>query len=153
MYGLGWVVATGLIGVVIGLAGGWLLAGRSGRYSQRVETLESELAAARRELDDYRGRVVDEYRETARKFQTLNDAYTDLHRQLAKSSSTLCGDVSGPLLAAPAGHQDLLGEGPPADVEGEPPAHDAAEPTEPDARTDTPGDAPPDRESASQRSL
>jgi uncharacterized membrane-anchored protein YhcB (DUF1043 family) len=108
VYGLGWLVALGLIGVVIGLAGGWFLAGRSGRYSLRVEALEAELASARRELGDYRQQVVEEFSETARKFQTLNDAYTDLHRQLAQSSSVLCGDVGAPLLKAPDGHQDLL---------------------------------------------
>jgi uncharacterized membrane-anchored protein YhcB (DUF1043 family) len=108
VYGLGWLVALGLIGVVIGLTGGWFLAGRSGRYSLRVEALEAELAAARRELGDYRQQVVEEFSETARKFQTLNDAYTDLHRQLAQSSSVLCGDVGAPLLKAPDGHQDLL---------------------------------------------
>jgi hypothetical protein len=56
--------------------------------------------------------VVSQFSETARKFQTLNDSYTDLHEQLARSSQVLCGDLTGPLLQAPAGHQDLI----PADV-------------------------------------
>lgn len=108
MYGLTWLIGAGLVGVVAGLAGGWFLAAARGRAGARIAELEEALAKAERQLDDYRAQVLAEFSDTARKFQTLNDAYTDLHQQLARSSSVLCGDVSGPLLAAPAGHQDLL---------------------------------------------
>jgi uncharacterized protein len=165
VYGVTWLAGLTLIGMVVGLAGGWFLAVRSGRYNLRVETLEAELAAARRQLDEYRQQVVTEFSETARKFQTLNDAYTDLHRHLARSSSELCGDVSGPLLAAPQGHQDLLTAEtrPDADTNGEgdapsEPAHQAPSKTALDppataAGRDRPTGAESGREAGAQRSL
>lgn len=107
MYGAEWLIVMALLGLAAGAAGGFLL-GRQLGGGQRLRELEEQLAAARRQYEDYRHEVVTQFSETARKFQTLNDSYTDLHRQLAKSSSILCGDVSGPLLAAPSGHQDLL---------------------------------------------
>lgn len=161
MYGVTWLAGLTLIGIVVGLAGGWFLAVRSGRYNLRVETLEAELATARRQLDDYRQQVVAEFSETARKFQTLNDAYTDLHRHLARSSSELCGDVSGPLLAAPQGHQDVLIAEPRATTDS--PGEDGAAPASADgAAADAPATpsardaataAQPGREAAAQRSL
>ncbi|HEX7037983.1 MAG TPA: DUF1043 family protein [Pseudomonadales bacterium] len=108
MYGFEWLIVMTLLGLAAGAVGGYLLARQLGAGGQRLRELEEQLAAARRQYEDYRHEVVTQFSETARKFQTLNDSYTDLHRQLAKSSSILCGDVSGPLLAAPSGHQDLL---------------------------------------------
>jgi uncharacterized membrane-anchored protein YhcB (DUF1043 family) len=106
VYGAEWLIGLALLGGLAGLAGGYLLAGRNGGNRQRE--LEAQLSSARRELGDYRQEVVQQFSETARKFQALNDSYTDLHEQLARSSSVLCGDISGPLLEAPAGHQDLI---------------------------------------------
>jgi uncharacterized membrane-anchored protein YhcB (DUF1043 family) len=108
VYGVEWLIGLGLLALAAGLGGGYLLAGRIGSGAGRVRELEAELASARQELGAYRQEVVAQFSETARKFQSLNDSYTDLHQQLAKSSSILCKDVSGPLLAAPAGHQDLI---------------------------------------------
>ncbi len=121
MYGLEWLIVLGLLGLTAGGGAGFLIARRSGAGGARVRQLEADLETARQEHADYRQEVVGQFRETARKFQTLNDSYTDLHAQLARSASVLCGDASGPLLAAPAGHQDLLpagsrGDAPPATV-------------------------------------
>lgn len=104
-----WLIVLALIGLAAGGGIGYLLASRG---SGGKRQLESDLQAARQELQEYRQAVVSEFSDTARKFQTLNDAYRDLHEQLARSSSTLCGDITGPLLEAPAGHQDVI----PADV-------------------------------------
>jgi uncharacterized membrane-anchored protein YhcB (DUF1043 family) len=114
VYGVEWLVALGLGGLGVGLVVGLLMARGTGRDSRRVQELEAQLAASREELDGYRREVVAQFRETARKFQSLNDSYTDLHQHLARSSSILCGDVAGPLLQAPAGHQDLLAGNRPA---------------------------------------
>jgi uncharacterized membrane-anchored protein YhcB (DUF1043 family) len=114
VYGAEWLIGLGLLGLVAGLGGGFLLANRAGAGGSRARELESQLESARHELESYRQEVVNQFSETARKFQTLNDSYTDLHQQLAKSSSILCGDVSGELLAAPSGHQDLI----PAEIRG-----------------------------------
>lgn len=114
MYGAEWLIGLGVLGLAIGLGCGYLLAVRRGTGG-RARQLEAQLTAARRELDEYRSEVVAQFSETARKFQTLNDSYTDLHEQLAKSSSVLCGDLTGPLLEAPNGHQDVI----PAEIRGE----------------------------------
>jgi uncharacterized membrane-anchored protein YhcB (DUF1043 family) len=113
VYGLGWLIVWTLMGAAGGLAIGLALARRqSNQTADQARQLETELATSRRELDTYRHEVVAQFSDTARKFQSLNDAYTDLHQQLAKSSSILCGDIGGPLLQAPQGHQDLI----PADL-------------------------------------
>ena len=109
MYGVEWLILLGVVGLVVGAVVGYLLATR-GNGGKRQ--LEADLAASRAELQNYRESVVTEFSATARKFQALNDAYTDLHRQLAHSSQALCGDITGPLLEAPVGHQDVI----PADV-------------------------------------
>lgn len=114
MYGAEWLIGLGVLGLAVGLGCGYFLAARRGSPG-RARQLEAQLTAARQELDDYRNEVVAQFSETARKFQTLNDSYTDLHEQLAKSSSVLCGDLTGPLLQAPDGHQDLI----PAEIRDE----------------------------------
>ena len=124
MYGLGWLIVSALLGVAGGFGIGFAVArSRSSRAAGRTRELENELASARSELDSYRQQVVAQFSETARKFQSLNDAYTDLHQQLAKSSSILCGDVAGPLLQAPQGHQDLI----PAEIRAAPDADAGAD--------------------------
>jgi uncharacterized membrane-anchored protein YhcB (DUF1043 family) len=124
VYGLEWLIGSVLLGVLAGVGGGYLLTERAGMGRSKARHLEAQLAAVRqelagaqRELDDYRHEVVTQFSETARKFQTLNDSYTDLHQQLARSSGILCGDLTGPLLVAPAGHQDLI----PAEVRAQQP--------------------------------
>lgn len=114
MYGAEWLIGLGVLGLAVGLGCGYFLAARRGSAG-RARQLEAQLTAARQELDDYRNEVVAQFSETARKFQTLNDSYTDLHEQLARSSSVLCGDLTGPLLQAPDGHQDLI----PAEIRDE----------------------------------
>lgn len=139
MYGVEWLILLGVVGLAVGALAGYLLATRG---SGGKRQLEADLAASREALENYRESVVTEFSETARKFQALNDAYTDLHRQLARSSQTLCGDITGPLLEAPAGHQDVI----PADVRervqsGRPPAaadEAAVDPYEDDAEIRVP---------------
>ncbi len=109
MYGVEWFISLGILGVAAA-AGGYLVGRRgSGTGSRRVEALETALAQARQELADYRREVATQFSETARKFRTLNESYSDLHQQLARSSSLLCGDAAGPLLPGPAEPQVLLG--------------------------------------------
>lgn len=109
MYGVEWLIGLGILGS-LAAAGGYLLGRRgSGTGSRRVQALERELAQARQELADYRREVATQFSETARKFRTLNESYSDLHQQLARSSNLLCGDAAGPLLPGPAEPQVLLG--------------------------------------------
>lgn len=126
MYGMEWLIVLGLLGLALGLGAGFLLGG-AGFGGGRRKQLEEQLAKSQEELTSYRQEVVSQFSETARKFQTLNDAYTDLHRQLAHSSKVLCKDVNGPLLAAPVAHPDLI----PEEI------RDGAEAAEPKAATDS----------------
>ncbi|MFK7913865.1 MAG: DUF1043 family protein, partial [Pseudomonadales bacterium] len=62
-----------------------------------------ELKASQEAMKDYRAEVYDQFAETARKFDTLNNSYNDLHRHLASSANVLLGDgVSTPLLRGPS---------------------------------------------------
>jgi uncharacterized membrane-anchored protein YhcB (DUF1043 family) len=113
VYGLEWLIVAALLGVAAGAGAGVALAARRSETAVgRARELEGQLTSARAELRQYRQEAVAQFTETARKFQSLNDAYTDLHRQLAMSSSILCGDISGPLLEPPLGHQSLLAPDP-----------------------------------------
>ncbi len=106
MVGVEWLIVTALLA----LGAGWglsLLAGRRpGKGQARIRELENELEAARQELGDYKEEVIAQFSETARKFKTLDDSNTALHRQLAESSSLLCGAAPGPLLEAPAPREE-----------------------------------------------
>ena len=169
MYAVEWVVGLALLGFVIGAVIGWLAARRrplgdarareleacaqeletrARQSEQAAERFEAELDAARREQERYREQVVDEFSETARKFKTLNAAYGDLHRQLAVSSSALCGDMVDPRLEPP--RAEALAESPAEDdaTEHATEASDGASLAEPatDA-TDAP-DAPEDAPAA-----
>lgn len=137
---LEWLIGIGLGALVIGLLLG-LAMGRTVFRGKKSLDMEAELEAAQEALKDYRAEVYDQFAETARKFDTLNESYNDLHRHLASSANVLLGDgVSTPLLRGPAEASDAEGaqaNEPVADddsIEGEaqpvetPPDTDAAEP-------------------------
>ncbi len=101
-----WLIAGGLLalGLVLGLGIGLFISRKTGK----MRDLQEQLQGSESELKEYREQVVTQFSETARKFKSLNDAYTDLHQQLAESASALCGNAAGPLLEAPAGAEKLL---------------------------------------------
>jgi len=101
VYSLAWLVVVGVIGAVLGGWLGHLVARVRSKAGERIEDLEAELESARGEISEYRREVFDQFTETARKFRSLDESYNDLHRQLAKSASLLCGEAVGPLLEAP----------------------------------------------------
>ncbi|MCZ6856214.1 MAG: DUF1043 family protein [Gammaproteobacteria bacterium] len=88
-------------GSLLAVAGGFFIARVTGS-GRKLKDLQVQLEAKQAELDDYRREVFEQFGETARKFKTLNDSYVDLHQQLAKSASLLCGDLAADtLLEAP----------------------------------------------------
>lgn len=101
---IGWIIVVGLLAA----AGGFLTARATGA-GRKANELQTQLDASRNELeskqielDKYRNEVFEQFGATAQKFKTLNDSYHDLHRQLAKSASVLCGEVeANALLEAP----------------------------------------------------
>ena len=99
---LEWLIGVGLSALVIGLLVG-LAMGRTVFRGKKSLDTEAELAAAQDAMKEYRAEVYDQFAETARKFDTLNDSYNDLHRHLASSANVLLGDgISTPLLRGPA---------------------------------------------------
>ncbi len=101
-----WLIAGGLLalGLAIGLGIGLFISRKTGK----VRDLQDQLASTQSELDEYREQVVTQFSETAHKFKTLNEAYVDLHQQLANSASALCGNAAGPLLEAPGSIEKLI---------------------------------------------
>lgn len=102
MYELHWLIGVGvgalLLGAIIGLA-----LGRTLIRSRKTKDLEASLETAETALRDYRAEVYDQFAETARKFETLNESYHELHRHLANSANVLLGEgISTPLLRGPA---------------------------------------------------
>lgn len=102
MYELHWLIGVGvgalLLGAILGLG-----LGRTLIRSKKTKDLEASLETAEMALRDYRAEVYDQFSETARKFETLNDSYHELHRHLASSANVLLGDgISTPLLRGPA---------------------------------------------------
>ena len=90
-----------VFGGLLAVAGGFFIARVTGS-GRKVKDLQAQLEAKQAELNDYRREVFEQFGETARKFKTLNDSYVDLHQQLAKSASLLCGDLAADsLLEAP----------------------------------------------------
>lgn len=101
-YELEWLIGVGIGALIIGLLIGLVL-GQTLFRSKKTRDVEQELETAQEALKDYRAEVYDQFAETARKFDTLNDSYNDLHRHLASSANTLLGDgMSAPLLRGPA---------------------------------------------------
>ncbi|MEM1231463.1 MAG: DUF1043 family protein [Pseudomonadota bacterium] len=122
MYESEWVAGIGIAALLVGLLVGIVL-GRSSFTGRRAKDLEAELESAQNALTEYRAEVYDQFAETARKFETLNSSYNDLHRHLANSASTLLGDGAGtPLLRGPAepAEDGSTIEGDAATVESEP---------------------------------
>lgn len=106
MYESEWVAGIGIAGLLVGLLLG-IVVGRASFKGRRAKDLEDELETAQTALKDYRAEVYDQFAETARKFESLNTSYNDLHRHLASSASTLLGDGAGtPLLRGPSEGND-----------------------------------------------
>lgn len=117
MYSFEWMIGVALVALAGGLGLGTLL-GQSLSSTRKVRTLQQELEAAQTELSDYRADVYDQFAETARKFERLNETYNDLHQQLATSASKLLGDTAGtPLLVGPIAERVIESSEPEAGFE------------------------------------
>lgn len=89
-------IACVLGGIILGL-----VAGRFLLRSKHAATLERELGEAQAAMKEYKNEVFQQFGDTARKFDKLNESYADLHQQLATSASVLCADMPDmPLLAS-----------------------------------------------------
>ncbi|MEM7280305.1 MAG: DUF1043 family protein [Pseudomonadota bacterium] len=130
MYDLTTLIVISLCLLVAGLAGGYYIGRFTGTGRKAVE-LESELKNSQDDLDSYKEQVYAEFGETAKKFERLQDTYSELHAQLAKSAESLCdGKLAGSLLAAPVVTKAL-------EAEVSAPEDTVSEDTEPTAEEET----------------
>ena len=94
LIGIGIACVVG--GIILGLVGGRFLL-----RSKHAATLERELEEAQEALKNYKNDVFQQFGDTARKFEKLNESYADLHQQLATSASVLCADMPNlPLISS-----------------------------------------------------
>ncbi|MDX1452798.1 MAG: DUF1043 family protein [Oleiphilaceae bacterium] len=63
-----------------------------GSESGKSKRLEQKLAELQDSYTKYQAEVSAHFMETARKVQTLNESYRDVHAQLAKGASRLCSE-------------------------------------------------------------
>lgn len=94
-----------LIGIGIGcVVGGIILGLIGGRFflrSKHAAQLERELSEAQEAMKEYKNEVFQQFGDTARKFEKLNESYSDLHQQLATSATVLLADMPNvPLIAS-----------------------------------------------------
>ncbi len=64
----------------------------SGSEAVKSKRLEQKLAELQDSYTKYQAEVSSHFMETARKVQTLNESYRDVHAQLAKGASRLCSE-------------------------------------------------------------
>ena len=123
---IGICAACAVGGILVGL-----LAGRFLLRSKHAATLERELNEAREAMKDYKAEVFQQFGDTAKKFEKLNESYADLHKQLATSASVLCADMPDvPLLAGSS--TTALPEDAPIEVPKDASPQTEAEATSPD---------------------
>ncbi|MDP6375679.1 MAG: DUF1043 family protein [Pseudomonadales bacterium] len=111
-----WIIGAGVGGLLLGTrAASFIARSRSERHE--IERLTAELAQAETALDTYRAEVFEEFAQTAVKFKALNDSYSDLHQQLARSASVLCGEPAANALLEEPGVPSLEALGDELEVE------------------------------------
>lgn len=78
-----------ILGLLLGLAGGFLL-GRGGGPARQSRKIDRELQDTREELLRYRERVVAHFSSTADLVNAMSANYAALHRQLTQDAQELC---------------------------------------------------------------
>ena len=106
-FSLSWAWGIGLIsfafGLACGIAGAYLMTGNR----QRIRELESQLASAQQQFDDYREQVSQHFMKTSDLVQKMTASYRDVYEHLANGSQALCEDpVVTPQLDIP--HQPVI---------------------------------------------
>ena len=101
---------TGIICLVIGAAGGLLLARRFENTSPgKVEELENRIQELQRAHADYREHVSEHFNTTAELVQQMTDSYRDVYQHLARGAQDLCSDDVASRLLPSADNALFLG--------------------------------------------
>lgn len=94
-----WLTAIGCLAV--GIAIGFVLAGRVNTDPSKVTELEQKLQDMQRSHSNYREEVSDHFSMTAELVQQMTDSYKDVYQHLATGAQELCsGEVANKLLPA-----------------------------------------------------
>ncbi len=86
----GWVWGTGIIAFAFGLVFGMGLAVLLFKGLGRSKKLQEEVNRLQQELDDYKGKVTEHFKQTSVLVQKMTDSYRDVYQHLASSSQQLC---------------------------------------------------------------
>ena len=101
-----WLTAIGCLAV--GIAVGFLLAGRTTSSTQKISDLEQQLQDLQRSHAHYREDVSEHFNMTAELVQQMTDSYRDVYQHLATGAQELCsGEVASKLL--PASSEGVFG--------------------------------------------
>ncbi|MCC6302142.1 MAG: DUF1043 family protein [Gammaproteobacteria bacterium] len=101
-----------ILGLLLGLAGGFLL-GWNGGPARQSRKVDRELKDTRDELVSYRDRVVTHFASTADLVNAMSANYAALHRQLTQDAQALCNGRE-PSLKAISLNEGGAGESAPA---------------------------------------
>lgn len=94
-----WLIAIGCLAV--GIAIGFVLAGRVNADPSKVAELEQKLQEMQRSHSNYKEEVSDHFNTTAELVQQMTDSYKDVYQHLATGAQELCsGEVANKLLPA-----------------------------------------------------
>ncbi len=92
-----WLTAIGCLAV--GIAIGFVLAGRASADPSKVTELEQKLQDMQRSHSNYREEVSDHFSMTAELVQQMTDSYKDVYQHLATGAQELCsGEVANKML-------------------------------------------------------
>jgi len=90
---------TGIGCLIVGIAIGYLVAGRINTTPNKVTELEQKLQDLQRNHAHYRDEVSDHFNTTAELVQQMTDSYKDVYQHLASGAQDLCStDVASKLL-------------------------------------------------------
>lgn len=92
---------TGIACLAVGIAIGYLLAGRVNNNPAKIGELEQKLQDLQRSHSRYRDEVSEHFSTTAELVQQMTDSYKDVYQHLASGAQDLCsGEVASKLLPA-----------------------------------------------------
>jgi len=101
-----WLTAVGCLAV--GIAIGFVLAGRTTSNPQKISDLEQQVQELQRSHARYREEVSEHFNMTAELVQQMTDSYKDVYQHLATGAQELCsGEVASKLL--PASSEGVFG--------------------------------------------
>ena len=86
-----WLVVCGVVCLAVGIGIGYVVAARSDRPNASTREVQQELERVRDEYAEHRRTTVEQFTQVAVRFQQVDTAYGNLHRQLADSATRLCG--------------------------------------------------------------